>query len=399
MAVRPAGEDRPRSAGVARAEDADRTRLHSLDALRGVAALAVVFWHWQHFWFRDGAIAAGWDRQAQPLYPVFFLFYNRGDLAVDLFFTLSGFIFFRLYADRIAQRRVSARDFTVLRLSRLYPLHLVTLLAVALGQAAHTALRGESFVYRYNDLPHFVLNLLMLPAAGLERGFSFNGPAWSVSVECMLYAVFFVLCRRRWTRPVHLLALVAAGLFVAARVHPLIGRGLTSFFVGGLAYHAWLAVRGHAQALAITRATLALTVALWLAAIVVARADLSWEALAGVTHVPVPLLARFAVLMLFPLTLLTLALVEPGAGGFFRRLGPLGDISYSSYLWHFPVQLLFVLGAGAAGLGSDTFRSVWVLAAFATVLLGGSVLSYRFLEMPAQRGLRRRWLSAAGRGA
>ena len=26
-----------------------KLRLHSLDALRGIAALAVVFWHWQHF--------------------------------------------------------------------------------------------------------------------------------------------------------------------------------------------------------------------------------------------------------------------------------------------------------------------------------------------------------------
>jgi uncharacterized membrane protein len=26
-------------------------RLHTLDTLRGIAALSVVFWHWQHFFY------------------------------------------------------------------------------------------------------------------------------------------------------------------------------------------------------------------------------------------------------------------------------------------------------------------------------------------------------------
>src|SRR6185436_12525906 len=107
-------------------------RMHSLDALRGIAALAVVFWHWPHFFYSGTTLAAGFDREAQPFYEVFKIFYRHGILAVDLFFLLSGFIFFWLYAKTISARRLTPREFFVLRVSRLYPLHLVTLLLVAI---------------------------------------------------------------------------------------------------------------------------------------------------------------------------------------------------------------------------------------------------------------------------
>ena len=375
---------------------ADDTRLHSLDALRGVAALAVVFWHWQHFWFQGVSPSAGFDRHLQPLYPVFFLFYNHGDLAVDLFFALSGFIFYRLYAERIAERRVSLRDFAVLRVSRLYPLHLATLLVVAAGQFVYTAACGESFVYRFNDAPHFLLNLLLLPSVGLERSYSFNGPAWSISVEFLLYGVFFALCWFRKVRPTHLLAMAAIGVLVTARVYSPVGRGLTGFFLGGFAYHAYLYVKQHPHARTLSGALIVVTTLLWVATIAFSRSELSLQEFSALSHLPVPALARFHVLALFPLTLLTVALAEGGAGGFFRRLGPLGDISYSSYMWHFPIQLGFVLIAGAVGIGSASFYSAWMLGAFAAVLLTISVLSHRLLEMPAQKRMREMWLSPAG---
>jgi len=155
-------------------------RFYSLDVLRGVAALAIVFWHWQHFHWVHGVPLV------RPMERIFFLFYGGGWLAVYLFFTLSGFVFFWLYAKDVANRRVSARDFFVLRFSRLYPLYLATLLAAALGHFAFRRLSGTDFVYRFNDGYHFLLNLGMASSWGLEKGNSFNGPARTISVEAAL---------------------------------------------------------------------------------------------------------------------------------------------------------------------------------------------------------------------
>ena len=81
-------------------------RFFSLDVLRGLAALTVVFWHWQHF-LLVGSRAGGGAPLTRPLGRTFELFYSVGWIAVDLFFALSGFIFFWLYAEAITERRVS----------------------------------------------------------------------------------------------------------------------------------------------------------------------------------------------------------------------------------------------------------------------------------------------------
>src|SRR5438477_5302094 len=147
-------------------------RFYSLDVLRGFAAISIVVWHWRHFFY------AGIDPEAisadrLPFHGWLFLFYTNGGMAVDLFFSLSGFIFFWLYSSAVAERSMSARSFVLLRLSRLYPLHLATLAAVAAGQAYLLSTQGYQFIYKFNDAKHLVLSLLFASGWGLEDGYSF----------------------------------------------------------------------------------------------------------------------------------------------------------------------------------------------------------------------------------
>ena len=62
------------------------------------------------------------------------------------------------------------------RFSRLYPLHFATLLFVAAAFLAFGPYIYESDAY------HFVLNVLLASSIGFEKGYSFNGPSWSISV-------------------------------------------------------------------------------------------------------------------------------------------------------------------------------------------------------------------------
>ena len=105
-------------------------RFHGLDALRGVAAVGVVFWHWQHFF---AGSAETYDPARAPLAGLLAVFYRHGWLAVDLFFCLSGFIFFRLYSGRVARGELAPARFALLRFSRLYPLQLLTLARPSCG--------------------------------------------------------------------------------------------------------------------------------------------------------------------------------------------------------------------------------------------------------------------------
>ncbi len=56
---------------------------YSLDVLRGIAALSVVFWHWKHFYFVGTILPDDLDETRQPLYAMFRVLYNHGDKAVD----------------------------------------------------------------------------------------------------------------------------------------------------------------------------------------------------------------------------------------------------------------------------------------------------------------------------
>jgi len=122
------------------------SHFRSLDVLRGLASLAIVVFHYAGFMSVGDVTLSGVERSRLPFNPYLFGLYEQGWQAVTIFFTLSGFIFFWLYAMPVAERKISASEFFLLRFSRLYPLHFATLLAVAglqwLYGKAHPELAG-----------------------------------------------------------------------------------------------------------------------------------------------------------------------------------------------------------------------------------------------------------------
>jgi peptidoglycan/LPS O-acetylase OafA/YrhL len=97
-------------------------------------------------------------------------------------------------------------------------------------------------------------------------------------------------------------------------------------------------------------------------------------------------LIKFA--LLFPLTIMAIAachqVLEPVA----RRLAWLGDISYASYLLHFPLQIIAALLADTFFAGRSVFYQPWTLLLFFAVLIGASLICHRWFERPMQQWLR-----------
>ena len=382
-------------------------RFYSLDVLRGIAALGVVVYHWQHF-FYSGTKLGPMSVEKFPFFKVLSIFYMKGWLAVDLFFSLSGFIFYWLYAKAVAEGTVTPRDFAVLRFSRLYPLHIVTLLGVAAGQMVFLNIAGTYFVYPYNDSVHFLLNLLFASSWGLERGDSFNGPIWSVSVEVLVYAVFFVFCRKLPLRFGTLLSAALIGFLAASWLYSPVGRGIGSFFLGGCMFLAYQKIVASGDIWRVSSRLPYATAAAWIATWFVFRAvDTHFLAFSSVPilwrvgpHVQW-LAAKVAdndmiswpAVLLFPLTILTLALIEYRRGSFGKRISFLGDISYSTYLLHFPLQLAVVTITTWLAIDTSIFYSGWFMLSFFLALILAGLVSYHYLELPAQRFFRQKGLA------
>lgn len=203
----------------------------ALESIRGLAALCVVFLH-----------LPGWV-------PAFHAipFVRNGAYMVDLFFVLSGFVIARAYADRLNSGRDMLR-FQLLRTGRLYPLHLVMLIAFVAIEALRAVLaaRGGALVgaapFSENNATALLLQLGLAQSLGPERYWNtFNAPAWSISVEYWGYLVFALLC---WLVPrgrraaFALAALVGAFALIEPGVLPgvnaAIARMLAGFFTGAL---------------------------------------------------------------------------------------------------------------------------------------------------------------------
>lgn len=375
-------------------------RLYALDTLRGFAALSVVLWHWQHFFAVSGTWQPGWQKSSEPFYPFLKPFYEEGWAAVDLFFALSGFIFFWLYSEAIREGRVGARRFGWLRFSRLYPLHLLTLLAVTAMQFYFYSATGNYFIFEADDAPRFAASLILaqqwLPPT-IDQ--FFNGPAWSVSIEVLLYAVFFLLCR--WGLRGPRMALVIAVLAISLLWwNWFIARGVMGFFLGGAIFYCSRALESRSDARRLAYLCTSVAAALWIGVWIEAylrplHAALYW--LSG--HIS-PEVGRlyigesenlFLLLFVFavsPVTILALALHEQVLGGNWTRFAFVGDISYSTYMLHFPMQLVLALIAVHYALPPAAFENPVALILFyvALITLGG--LSFHYFERPMQDLLR-----------
>lgn len=149
----------------------------ALTGIRAIAAWWVVFGHFQEH------LAALF-----PFCKHLVLITHRGYLGVDLFFCLSGFVLAHNYLQKF--RVVRPREygqFLWLRLARMYPVHLFTLLLLMLGVLAAGLLNYKLNMPGRLTGIDFVRNLFLVHAWGFAPDVSWNGPAWSISAEWFAY--------------------------------------------------------------------------------------------------------------------------------------------------------------------------------------------------------------------
>jgi peptidoglycan/LPS O-acetylase OafA/YrhL len=349
-----------------------------LELLRFFAACTVLVWHYQHFAY-SGLSAQELVRQAQPFYDQLQVFYDHGHYAVQLFWAVSGYIFFYKYPSLISARLVSGRDFFMRRFSRLYPLHLLTLVIVAGLQFLYWKQTSSFFVYPNNDGWHFVLQLALASNWSPSFGYSFNGPIWSVSVEVLVYALFFAAMRVSSALWIHFVILAASFIGVYFLPQWLFFQCALLFFVGGLAALA----RPLMQQTVLHRCGLLPLVGLALL-------------LGGML-----ILARFADVVLALPSLIWGACIfillfclgaEPGSWQrtwFGRLCCELGNMTYASYLLHFPLQL----GVALVFVWLDQsipYRSYLLFWGYLLACLILAFVVYRLFERPMQDWIRRR---------
>ncbi len=162
------------AASATRARGESSKHLNALTGLRFLGSFAVLLYH-----FGRSAMATSFPR----LFP----FVDGAPFVLEFFFMLSGFVLGHTYFGR----SLNAREFYVKRLARVYPLYLIALLASApsfiVFQIPHSTLRAV--------IATVVTAPLLLQSLSPITAMAWNYPAWSVSVEVLLYGLFPAICK------------------------------------------------------------------------------------------------------------------------------------------------------------------------------------------------------------
>lgn len=338
-------------------------RLPQLDGIRILLCLTVVTSHWL-------GSSMGW---------VNYNFVNAY-LSVDGFFILSGFVLSWVYADRISSGRIGMGRFFLHRLARLYPLHLMTLLV---SIYTYSRFFGE---YPFpNPMETAVHHFLMLQGMGLSQTWSWNDPAWSISVELFasLAAFPFILqCRSNAT----LMAIACIGYgMVTARHHHLMAASdlhLMFFSSGLIKCVAGMAVGvmvknlvsiNHEVRVPDTKQNLLQITVLAMVSYFLFTTDniKSYDllALTGITYL---IYSSCVYDNLFSRFVSSKVMVY------------LGKISFSIYLVHEPIMVLLGCSGTYSAMGFAAKTAVFI-----PLLAVTSVATYTFIEMPSYSFLKR----------
>lgn len=360
-------------------------RYETLDGWRGLAALAVTFYHVPiaHA-FRD---LAGWKNL---------------EFFVDFFFVLSGFVICHAWGRRISQVG-DATTFMSRRFWRVWPLHIVILGAfLAIECAEWVAVKalglslGDAPFTGPSSVASLLSNIVLIQSLNLHGTTTWNGPAWSISVEFWTYLAFagvmLLAAGRTWV-----MALVALlGATVIAIFSPIwlfathdfgLARALYGFFAGAVAYRMITPTTSTARSGSGLEIAAVLAMAVWMAG-----TGKNWTS------------------MLAPIVFVGLVVVFARGGGLLTRflmsrpVQLLGLWSYSIYLVHtliyYGMRIVLVavekkLGwtFTASGAGSERLFSfggslvnALVILALLALTVAISAMTYRLIEKPFMAG-------------
>ncbi len=337
-----------------------------LDGLRGIAALAIVIFHF-----------------AEWVYLPKDNFISHGFLAVDFFFCLSGFVIAYAYDNRVESMGIV--EFLKRRLIRLHPL---VVLGAVLGLLAFLFDPFSDSVTGYSigqTLTLFFCTAFLIPYPVMEeRGFNLfglNAPAWSLFWEYIANILYVLFLYRISKHFALLLAIIAAVLlsWISYNTGNLLG-GWTgeNFWHGGarifFSFLAGLCIFRYKLIIKNKLGFPALSCLLLLAFIM---PQFEWNWLAEL----------LVILIFFPL------IVSLGAGAtlssrFEKTCVFAGDISYPLYMTHYAVMWIF--GNYFLTFKPNTTELTFIIFIGTILLVGFAYLVMVFYDIPVRKYLSRK---------
>jgi len=329
-----------------------RAHFLTLDAARGIAAIAVVLHH------------IGVENGSNIL--------RRGFFAVDFFLILSGFVIALSYESKIG-KGLSLGNFLKLRIARLWPM-------VILGGGLAVLAYAVNIPVEY-DLLKLSLQFALIPVVTGGLLFPFNPPLWSLLYEVVANIVHGACLGRLTTRQISaiFIALLAVDFAILA-IHRFWAAGFTieqapyaivriftGYIMGILIYRLYRDGR-----LPIIKAHFLLPLFLILIPLLIPK------------MVSERIVAVVALGCIFPIAML-LGINNPSPARWNGVMKWLGGISFPLYITHMPIMYIW-RATGILNTNSGYGPIVWALPVISAII--AATIFERWYDLPIRMRLR-----------
>ncbi|QKZ14970.1 acyltransferase family protein [Spirosoma sp. KUDC1026] len=337
-----------------------------LDGLRGIAAVAVVIFHFMEFIapdYHDNFIAHAY-------------------LAVDFFFCLSGFVIAYAYDQKLSALGII--PFLKLRLIRLHPL---VVIGSVIGLLTFVFDPFSKLYQAYSGklVPMFVASCLMIPYPLVHERyyniFHLNPPTWSLFWEYVANGLYALLLIRISNKVLWILTIIAAGCLIYEARHStnlgvgfggdnVIGGGFRaffSFFAGVLVYRSGWVITSRLD-------FVAMAILLLIAFLIPFSKSVNWFVDPGIA------------IFYFPFLIALGAGARPRAA-LARICRFSGDISYPLYMTHYP--FLWIVYSYMQVNKPPISQLVIITIAGTILLIINAYLIMRFLDIPIRDYLKK----------
>ncbi len=353
---------------------------YGIDFLRWIAAFGVVIYHYSlHF------------QISEIQYNSFlnYLVVNRefAPKFVWLFWAISGFVFTNIYINR----DVGIKEFFISRFARLYPLHFLTLVIVAVLQTFSLYMFNHTQENYINDFYHFILHIFFASDWGFQKDWSFNTPIWSVSIEIPIYFLFFytLFFLKKYN---FLFPLVLVGFFYYLFPNLIdlfenknfiqlekwqnlaIFNFITCifyFFSGSFIFFFLKRYHHHYKILFILS-----TVFIIISVFLLNINELNFISLKKIFP---------STVILFTSLIIFFATIDEIFPKFFKKIILFSNTSYSIYLIHFPLQLIILIFFETYLLDLAIFKNLFIFLTFFIILQLISTVSFKYFESPIRK--------------
>ena len=303
-----------------------------------------------------------------------------GSYGVWFFWCVSGFVFTNI----LINQKTTLFNFALKRFSRLYPLHFLTLILISLLEFSSLKFLGNFQIKNhFYDFYHFILNLLFISEWGLQKGYSFNGVIWSVSIEIPVYFAFFTLIYflKRSLLMYVFLFLIFSKLILHTDLFNYQLKACFFYFLFGSFIYLFCLKFEKYKFFFISFSLLGI---------------LSWPFFLELEKIGYfKTLVNFipTTLVLFGSLILFAFFIENNYKNIGKKISFLGDASYAIYLIHIPVQVLTLILIELELIKLQSFNSLAIFVLFLIFINIISVILFKYFENPIRKKLNKLYIS------